>query len=60
MHWEKENSSVHGLLVLFRKELADHLRSTRFLLMTALLNRSLWYVQTLWLLMPADVFPPSH
>lgn len=30
------------------------------LLMTALLNRSLWYVQTLWLLMPADVFPPSH
>lgn len=19
-----------------------------------------WYVQTLWLLMPADVFPPSH
>lgn len=38
MHWEKENSSVHGLLVLFRKELADHLRSTRFLLMTALLT----------------------
>ena len=31
-----------------------------FMLMTALLNRSLWYVQTLWLLMPADVFPPSH
>lgn len=38
MHREKENSSVHGLLVLFRKELADHLRSTRFLLMTALLT----------------------
>ena len=32
----------------------------RFMLMTALPNRSPWYVQTLWLLMPAGVFPPSH
>lgn len=26
----------------------------------ALPNRSPWYVQTFWLLMPAGVFPPSH
>ena len=32
----------------------------RFMLMTALPNRSPWYVQTFWLLMPAGVFPPSH
>lgn len=29
---------MHGLLVLFRKELTDHLKSARFLLMLALLT----------------------
>ena len=38
IHLGKENSALHGLLILFQKELADHLRSTRFLLMTALLT----------------------
>ena len=29
---------MHGLLVLFHKELTDHLKSARFLLMLALLT----------------------